>query len=415
MTPPGNNRVAAAWYASSSFTVNVDVTDGNSHNLELYALDFDDHSRSETVQLSDAITGAVLDTETLSSYSGGDYLIWTISGNVLITFTNTGRTMPCSTGCSSTRLGLRSQQRPPSLSVRTPRPGQLDRRLRLPGLRHHRRPEQRTQLRHHHARRADTLHLVHQLQRWPRSGNRDTPGQQPRRRGLVRLVQLHGRCRCDRRQFPQPGTLRPGLRRSLTERDGPAQRRHHGGGAGYGDPVELLGRRVLDLDHLGQRADHIHQYGPEPMPCSTACSSTRSRSPPPNPGTASFVGTDTSTRGNWIGVYGSQGYDIIGGPSSATYATIKPNGQATYVWSTTSNDGRTGNRDPSGQQPRRRGLVRLQLHGRCRCDRRPVIQPRTLRLGLRQSRTERDDPAQRRRPGAVLDTGALSITRAATT
>ena len=122
VTPPGNNRVAAAWYASSSFTVNVDVTDGNSHNLELYALDFDDHSRSETVQLSDAITGAVLDTETLSSYSGGEYLRWTISGNVLITFTNTGPNNALLNGLFFDPVGTSQPTATPSLSVRTPRP-----------------------------------------------------------------------------------------------------------------------------------------------------------------------------------------------------------------------------------------------------------------------------------------------------
>ncbi len=87
-----NNHIAADWYSASSFTVDVDVTDGNSHNLELYATDFDSERRTETIQLSDAITGTVLDTETLSNFSGGDYLIWTISGNVLITVTNTGPT-----------------------------------------------------------------------------------------------------------------------------------------------------------------------------------------------------------------------------------------------------------------------------------------------------------------------------------
>ena len=87
-----NSHIAAVWDSASIFTVDVDVTDGNSHNLELYATDFDSEGRTETIQLSDAITGTVLDTKTLSNFSGGDYLIWTISGNVLITVTNTGPT-----------------------------------------------------------------------------------------------------------------------------------------------------------------------------------------------------------------------------------------------------------------------------------------------------------------------------------
>ena len=90
MTPPGNNRIAAVWYNSPTFTVDVGVTAGQSYTIELYALDFDDKQRSETIQLSNAGTGAVLNTENLSNFSGGVYMKWTITGNVLITFTQTG-------------------------------------------------------------------------------------------------------------------------------------------------------------------------------------------------------------------------------------------------------------------------------------------------------------------------------------
>ena len=88
--PPGTSRIAACWYASTSFTVDVDLTDGQSHNLELYLLDYDTTSRSEQIQLTDANTHAVLSTESVSSFHGGVYMSWTISGNVLITFTKTG-------------------------------------------------------------------------------------------------------------------------------------------------------------------------------------------------------------------------------------------------------------------------------------------------------------------------------------
>ena len=88
--PPGTSRIAACWYASTSFTVDVDLTDGQSHNLELYLLDYDTTSRSEQIQLTDANTHAVLSTESVSSFHDGVYLSWTISGNVLITFTKTG-------------------------------------------------------------------------------------------------------------------------------------------------------------------------------------------------------------------------------------------------------------------------------------------------------------------------------------
>ena len=84
--PGGTSRIAACWYLLTSFTVDVNVASG-SYNLELYVLDYDNQKRSEQIQLSDAGTGTVLSTETVSGFSGGAYLNWTISGNVLITIT----------------------------------------------------------------------------------------------------------------------------------------------------------------------------------------------------------------------------------------------------------------------------------------------------------------------------------------
>ena len=82
--PSGSGRIAAAWYGSS-FTVTVNLTDGQAHTLALYAVDWDNHGRSEQIQITNAATGAVLDTETLSSFVNGAYEVWTISGHVTIT------------------------------------------------------------------------------------------------------------------------------------------------------------------------------------------------------------------------------------------------------------------------------------------------------------------------------------------
>ena len=55
----------------TSFTVDVDLTDGQPHNLELYFLDWDKQGRSEQVQITGAATGAVLSTQTVSSFQSG--------------------------------------------------------------------------------------------------------------------------------------------------------------------------------------------------------------------------------------------------------------------------------------------------------------------------------------------------------
>jgi uncharacterized repeat protein (TIGR01451 family) len=85
----GNGRIASAYYASSGFTIDVNLTDGQAHQLALYCLDWDNSQRSETISILDAGTEAVLDRRTISNFSAGEYLVWNILGNVLITVTST--------------------------------------------------------------------------------------------------------------------------------------------------------------------------------------------------------------------------------------------------------------------------------------------------------------------------------------
>jgi hypothetical protein len=70
--------------------INVNLTDGQTQGVSLYGLDWDSTTRSETVQVVDATTGMVLDTQTLSSFHNGIYLSWNISGHVVFRFTKTG-------------------------------------------------------------------------------------------------------------------------------------------------------------------------------------------------------------------------------------------------------------------------------------------------------------------------------------
>ena len=55
--------------------------------MSIYADDWDNLGRSERVDVINPSTGTVLDTRTISSFSGGVYLSWQLSGNVEIRFT----------------------------------------------------------------------------------------------------------------------------------------------------------------------------------------------------------------------------------------------------------------------------------------------------------------------------------------
>ena len=51
------------------------------------------------------------------------------------------------------------------------------------------------------------------------------------------------------------------------------------------------------------------------------------------PAAATFVGTDVATKGNWQGVYGAHGYNIINDSASyPAYAQVTPSGQQSCVW-----------------------------------------------------------------------------------
>jgi hypothetical protein len=82
------DRVAATWYdTSGAYTIDVTITDGAAHRFAMYLLDWDRQLRGETIQLTDAVTGAVLDQRTLSGFEAGTYVVWQISGAVRVRIT----------------------------------------------------------------------------------------------------------------------------------------------------------------------------------------------------------------------------------------------------------------------------------------------------------------------------------------
>ena len=68
--PDSAPRKASCFYNSGAFSLAINLTDGQQHQVALYLVDFDHQSRAETVTLSD-INGNVLDTRIVSNYSRG--------------------------------------------------------------------------------------------------------------------------------------------------------------------------------------------------------------------------------------------------------------------------------------------------------------------------------------------------------
>jgi hypothetical protein len=88
--PAATDRIASTWVSNSGFNIDINFLDGNSHPVAFYCLDWDARNRSERFDIIDLTTNTVLESRTVSGFSGGQYLIWNLRGNVRVRVTLTG-------------------------------------------------------------------------------------------------------------------------------------------------------------------------------------------------------------------------------------------------------------------------------------------------------------------------------------
>ncbi|HEY3457356.1 MAG TPA: hypothetical protein VGK64_22440 [Bryobacteraceae bacterium] len=115
--PTGTGRFAATWYGAGSFSFDVSFTDGATHRLALYAMDYDSSGRSERVDILDSTSGVVLDSQTLSAFAAGKYLVWNLAGHVTIRITVLSGSNPVVSGLFFG--GAPQQNLPPALNLAT--------------------------------------------------------------------------------------------------------------------------------------------------------------------------------------------------------------------------------------------------------------------------------------------------------
>jgi len=80
-------RIAGAWYYNPGFTIDLNFNDQAAHQVAIYCMDWDSTTRAQTVTVMDANTNAVLDTRNMSGFNGGQYLVWNLSGHVILKVT----------------------------------------------------------------------------------------------------------------------------------------------------------------------------------------------------------------------------------------------------------------------------------------------------------------------------------------
>lgn len=88
--PSSTPRVAATWFSASSLSIDIAFSDTLQHQLAIYSLDWDQLSRSQTISILDGTSSAVLDSRSVTNFGNGQYLVWKVSGHVIVKVTNTG-------------------------------------------------------------------------------------------------------------------------------------------------------------------------------------------------------------------------------------------------------------------------------------------------------------------------------------
>lgn len=85
LNPP--NRIAAAWFGFSPFNIDVNLTGDKMHRVAVYLLDWDSIARAETIEVVDAMNQKALDIRQVSKFTDGQYLVWNMSGHLIIRVT----------------------------------------------------------------------------------------------------------------------------------------------------------------------------------------------------------------------------------------------------------------------------------------------------------------------------------------
>ena len=76
------DRIAARWETSSFFSIDVNLTDGLTHRVANNGVDWDGSNRQQRVDVVDWATNVLLESRNMTSFNGGQYLVWNVRGRV---------------------------------------------------------------------------------------------------------------------------------------------------------------------------------------------------------------------------------------------------------------------------------------------------------------------------------------------
>ncbi len=88
--PSSSARIAATWDTYTSFTVGMAFSDTAQHQIAIYSLDWDRLGRTQTISILDGTTNTVLDSRSITNFGNGLYVVWKVTGHVIVQVTNSG-------------------------------------------------------------------------------------------------------------------------------------------------------------------------------------------------------------------------------------------------------------------------------------------------------------------------------------
>ncbi len=339
--PGGSGRIEECWYSATSFTVNLNLIDGQAHDIELYFLDLQSSpSRVEQIQISDAKTGTVLDTETVSSFTGGAYLDWKVQGDVVITITHEAGANavlsglfvdPAATTSSSSATFLKKDTTTQGNWIGTYGKQGYDVIGDTPSL-------------SPYATVTPSGELTHV---WSASSTAPQALQNPGGSGRIE------ECWYSATSFTVNLNLIDGQAHDielyfLDLQSSPSRvEQIQISDAKTGTVLDtetvssFTGGAYLDWKVQGDVVITItHEAGANAVLSGLFVD--------PASSSATVVKTDTTTQGSWIGTYDTQSYDVIDDtPSLSSYPTVSPSGNSTYVWAASTTDARAGRTPPA--------------------------------------------------------------------
>jgi uncharacterized repeat protein (TIGR01451 family) len=282
------DRIAATWYANS-FTVDLNIADNNTHQLALYCVDWDSTARRQTVDILDG-NGSVLNTQSLtSSFNGGVYLVWNVSGHVKIRLTQTAGANAVLSGLF---LGPVSGPVNPALSISKTHVGNFTQGQQNANY---------------------TVTVSNAMTAAPTSGTVTVTETLPAGLTLVSMSGAGWTC----------GSV------TCTRNDALA------GGNSYSAITVTVNVTA------NASSPQVNQVNVAGGGSATANASDSTIVNPGNPSSSSatFVKLDATTQGNWLGKYGSEGYTVVGDLTlNPAYVTPVPAGQSQWIWTSSTSD-----------------------------------------------------------------------------